>query len=154
MIDDHMLTLAAAGRPPTTMALRRIQLVRLARDLGGHPADVTGEQLVEWFGSQTGWTTETRRSYRSGVHEFFRWAYRTKRVPEQLADELPKVREHRGRPRPAPDRVWRETLMAATPRVALMLRLSAEAGLRRGEVACAYPRPDRRHGRRPAASPR
>jgi hypothetical protein len=63
MIDDHMLTLAAAGRPPATMALRRVQLVRMARDIGGHPADVTGQQLVEWFGSQTGWTTETRRRY-------------------------------------------------------------------------------------------
>ena len=32
IIDDYMLTLAAAGQPPTTTELRRIQLVRMARD--------------------------------------------------------------------------------------------------------------------------
>ena len=92
-----MLTLAAAGQPPTTTELRRIQLVRMARDIGGRPADVAGEKFVEWFGRQTGWTIETRRGYRAGIRGFFRWAYRTKRVPDHLADELPKVREQRGR---------------------------------------------------------
>ena len=96
IIDDYMLTLAAAGQPPTTTELRRIQLVRMARDIGGRPADVAGEKFVEWFGRQTGWTIETRRSYRAGIRGFFRWAYRTKRVPDHLADELPKVREQRG----------------------------------------------------------
>ena len=96
IIDDYMRTLAAAGQPPTTTELRRIQLVRMARDIGGRPADVAGEKFVEWFGRQTGWTIETRRSYRAGIRGFFRWAYRTKRVPDHLADELPKVREQRG----------------------------------------------------------
>ena len=68
----------------------------MARDIGGRPADVAGEKFVEWFGRQTGWTIETRRSYRAGIRGFFRWAYRTKRVPDHLADELPKVREQRG----------------------------------------------------------
>ena len=31
IIDDYMLTLAAAGQPPTTTELRRIQLVRMAK---------------------------------------------------------------------------------------------------------------------------
>ena len=53
-------------------------------------------EVREWFGRQTGWTIETRRSYRAGIRGFFRWAYRTKRVPDHLADELPKVREQRG----------------------------------------------------------
>jgi integrase/recombinase XerC len=56
-------------------------------------------------------------------------------VREHLADELPKVRERRGAPRPAPDHAWRAALGAAQPRVAIMLRLACEAGLRRGEVA-------------------
>ena len=52
-------------------------------------------KFVEWFGRQTGWTIETRRSYRAGIRGFFRWAYRTTRVPDHLADEVPKVREQR-----------------------------------------------------------
>ncbi|MGB8186775.1 MAG: hypothetical protein WCF37_17290 [Pseudolabrys sp.] len=91
-----MLTLAAAGQPPTTTELRRIQLVRMARDIGGRPADVAGEKFVEWFGRQTGWTIETRRSYRAGIRGFFRWAYRTKPVPDHLADELPRYASNVG----------------------------------------------------------
>src|SRR4029079_17807844 len=44
-----MLTLAAAGQPPTTTELRRIQLVRMATDIGGRPADVArgeGRRMV------------------------------------------------------------------------------------------------------------
>jgi integrase len=135
-----MLSVAAGGQPLTSLKLRRIQLVRMARDLGGSPTDATTDTLVAWFGGQTGWKTETRRSYRAAVRGFWRWAYRTKRVPHHLADELPTVREHRGAPRPAPDWAYREALAAAEPRVALMLRLAAEAGLRRGEVARVHSR--------------
>ena len=80
-----MLTLTAAGQPSTTMTLRRIQLAKMARDIGGDPADVTAEKLVAWFGSQPGWKIETRRNYRRGAWFFFRWAYRTKRLPDRLA---------------------------------------------------------------------
>jgi hypothetical protein len=100
IIDEYMLSLAAAGQPAASLTLRRIQLVRMARDLGGQPTDVTADPLVGWFGAQTGWKTETRRNYRAAVRGFWRWAYRTKRVPHHLADELPKVRERWGVPSP------------------------------------------------------
>lgn len=134
LIDDYMLVLAAGGHPMASTKLRRGQLVKMAREVGGHPTELTADRLIAWFGDQP-WSTETRRSYRAGIRGFLRWAYRTKRLPVHLADELPKVREHRGMPRPTPDLVWREALMAADPRVKLMLRLAAESGLRRGEVA-------------------
>lgn len=38
-------------------------------------------------------------------------------------------------PRPAPDAVWSAAIAGADPRVRLMLRLAAEAGLRRAEIA-------------------
>lgn len=38
-------------------------------------------------------------------------------------------------PRPAPDAVWSAAMAGADPRVRLMLRLAAEAGLRRAEIA-------------------
>jgi integrase/recombinase XerC len=139
-IEDYLLTLVAAGQPEnTTVKLRRQLLVKMAHDLGENPAELTADRLIAWFGAQD-WATETRRSYRATVRGFLRWAYKTKRIPDHLADELPKVRERRGAPRPTPDRVWREALMAANPRVALMLRLAAEAGLRRGEVSRVHTR--------------
>ncbi|PXX11881.1 tyrosine-type recombinase/integrase [Mycolicibacterium moriokaense] len=140
IVDDYVLSLVAAGLPPSTLALRRIQLVRMARDLGSSPADVTADTLVAWFGNCTGWTTETRRSYRAAIRGFWRWAYRTKRVAEHLADELPKVRERRRAPRPAPDHVWQAALEAADARTTLMLRLAAEVGMRRGEVSRVHTR--------------
>ena len=140
IIDDYTLSLAAAGQPQTSLTLRRIQLVRMARDLGGKPTDVTADTLVGWFGAQTGWKTETRRNYRAIARGFWRWAYRTKRVPDHLADELPKVRERWGAPRPAPDHAWQSALACADARTTLMLRLAGEAGLRRGEVSRVHTR--------------
>jgi integrase/recombinase XerC len=140
IIDEYMLSVAAGGAPPTSLTLRRIQLVRMARDLGGVPTDVTADKLVAWFGAKTGWKTETRRNYRACVRGFWRWAYRTKRVPDHLADELPKVREHRGAPRPAPDHAWQAALAAADARTTLMLRLAGETGMRRGEVSLVHTR--------------
>jgi integrase len=140
IIDEYMLSLAAAGQPAASLTLRRIQLVRMARDLGGQPTDVTADTLVGWFGAQTGWKTETRRNYRAAVRGFWRWAYRTKRVPHHLADELPKVRERWGAPQPAPDHAWRAALAAADARTTLILRLAGEVGLRRGEVSRVHTR--------------
>jgi hypothetical protein len=49
-------------------------------------------------------------NYRAAVRGFWRWAYRTKRVPEHLADELPKVRGRWGAPRPSPEHAWQAAL--------------------------------------------
>lgn len=135
MIEDYLVSLAAVGQRDTTIALRRDSLSRMARGLGCPPEAVTGELLVEWFGQQTHWALETRRSARSAARGFFTSAYRVRRVPVYLGDELPKVRQPKASPRPAPDHAWRTALMAADARVTLMLRLAGEAGLRRSEVA-------------------
>ena len=107
IIDDYMLTLAAAGQPPTTTELRRIQLVRMARDIGGRPADVAGEKFVEWFGRQTGWTIETRRSYRAGIRGFFRWHTEPSGCPTIWPTSCPRYASNVGNaaPRPGPDRL-------------------------------------------------
>ena len=61
MIDDYLVSLAAVGQRDTTLELRRVCLLRIARGLGCPPDAVTGELLVEWFGQQTQWAIETRR---------------------------------------------------------------------------------------------
>jgi integrase len=135
ILEDYLLTLAAAGQRDATLRLRRYLLIRMAYGLGQPPESVTGELLVAWFGSQAHWALETRRSHRAAARCFFTWAYRTGKVPTYLADELPKVRQPKAPPRPAPDAAWAAALAAADPRITLMLRLAAEAGLRRAEVA-------------------
>lgn len=138
-IEAFLTMLAAGGQPDTTIKLRRSQLGRMARDVAG-PAEValaavTGEQLVTWLGSNREWSQEYRRSIRSVTKQFFLWCYRTGRIPVHIADELPKVRQPKAFARPLPDQILEAALNAADQRQWLMLRLAAECGLRRAEIA-------------------
>jgi integrase/recombinase XerC len=135
MIDDYVRSLAAAGQRQASLHLRRDHLNRIGRGVGCGPDAVTAELLVDWFGQQTHWKLETRRGYRNAARKFFQWAYKTGRVSADLSDALPCVRQIMPAARPTPDDVWREAWARADARTRLMMRLAAEAGLRRGEVA-------------------
>ena len=72
MVDDYLITLAAAGaagRAPVRH--RRALLCRIARGLGCPPEQVTAEKLIDWFGRQQHWSPETRHSYRSVIRGSF-----------------------------------------------------------------------------------
>ncbi|MBX9919012.1 MAG: tyrosine-type recombinase/integrase [Mycolicibacterium frederiksbergense] len=107
----------------------------MARELGGRPADVTEKRLRDWFGSQKQWSNETRRGYRSSAIGFFGWAAETGRTPANIALKLPAVKPTPPAPRPLPDGAWATGIEQADARTRLMLRLAAEGGLRRAEVA-------------------
>lgn len=141
LISAYCLTLAAGGQSSSTVRLRRLTLAHIARGLNAPtPDDVSAAQLVAWFGRQTHWSRSTRRVYRSAARGFFAWAYKYGLVDEFICDDLPKIRETPPSPRPVPDSVWRDAIAAADPRVTVMLRLAAEAGLRRAEVAQVHTR--------------
>ncbi len=139
-IQDWTDWLVAAGRPATTISTRTYHIRRLA---GSHadlsPWSLTRDDLITWTGRQD-WSVETRRSYRSSLVVFYRWAHRAGRAPNNPADDLPNVRPAKPRPRPCPDDVYSAALDAATPRVQLVLRLAAEMGMRRAEIAVVHHR--------------
>lgn len=135
MIGDYLDTLRAAGRSERTVELRSIQLTGLARELGGRPQDVTGDDLIRWLAGHADWKIETRRSNRAAARLFFQWAYRVGRIPTHIADDLPMVKPSYGQPRPLPDDAWNAALAVADSRTTLILRLAGEAGLRRAEIA-------------------
>lgn len=144
MIDDWSAevenwcgSLRAAGRPETTIGLRRYHVLRLGREIRVGPWEVTGDQLTDWAGRQA-WGVETRRSVRSSVRGFYGWAEATGRVDRSPAGALAAVRPAQPRPRPAPARAVRTALALSEARVRLMIRLGAELGLRRGEVALVH----------------
>jgi hypothetical protein len=114
MIDDYVRSLAAAGQRQATPDLRLDNLNRIARGVGCPPERVTAEHLVDWFGQQTHWRLETRRSYRSAARKFFQWAHKTGRVAVDLSDALPLVRQITPAPRPTPDNIWRQARPAPT----------------------------------------
>ena len=141
------IELRAAGRSEGTVRLRRNHLQQFAsatgpggRRLHPDPLAVQRCDLVAWLARPM--APEYRRSVRSSLVALFGWL-----AVEQLppgpdpAARLAPVRIPAGVPKPADDRDILTALAAARPRTLLMLRLAAELGLRRGEVA----RVDTRH---------
>ncbi|WP_336524228.1 tyrosine-type recombinase/integrase [Mycolicibacterium fortuitum] len=140
LIEGYVLTFVSAGQSQRTAKLRSIQLTSMARELGCPASAVTPAMLEKWFGGHPEWEIETRRSRRAAARGFFAWAAKYGHVSANPALDLTKVAPARPMPKPAPDRVWQAALAAARPRVTLMLRLAAEAGLRRAEVAQVHTR--------------
>ncbi|WP_079614575.1 tyrosine-type recombinase/integrase [Mycobacteroides abscessus] len=136
LVDRFLTHLQGIGRPRTTVSTRRAQLHRIARGLGMPPAAVTQDDVTDWFAEQS-WSPETRRAHRSAAVAFFTWAHKRGETAN-VADEFPKIKPAEPAPRPAPERAWKESILAATPRVTVMLRLAREVGMRRAEVAQAH----------------
>lgn len=129
----------AGGKRSTTNSARRQHLQHLARRVTVGPWAVTADMLLDYLAERE-WATETRRGRRTSFARFYEWGKYRGHVVVNPADDLPKVKIENGRARPAPDRAYHEALMAAKPREKLMLRMAAEVGMRRGEVARAHTR--------------
>lgn len=139
-VTDFLAHQKAGGKPETTRRARRDHLYHLARRVDiESPWDVTGADLIAYVGAQE-WAKETRRSRRATFLAFWRWGVATDRVEAVAADALPRIQATAPRPRPAPDAVYREALLRAPARETLMLRLAAELGMRRSEVAQVHTR--------------
>jgi len=124
----------AADRPLTTRYLRDYQVRRFARDYGGDPWAVTTSELVSWIADKT-WVSETKRSYRTALRGFYRWASLMGAITVSPAGLLPPIKAPIRLPRPTPEPVLAAALLAADERVTLMVLLAAKEGLRRGEIA-------------------
>ena len=139
LIDGFDTYMAAIGRPRTTRDLRRYQILYLAKSINIEPHRLTETDLIGWFAIHD-WAPETRRSYRSAVQGFFAWAVKHQHLTADPSAGIPQVRVPQAAPRPAAEIVYHQALMRADRRTTLMLRLAAEAGLRRAEVAQVHTR--------------
>lgn len=139
-IEGYLLYLRAGGAPESTCRTRRDHLTQVAAAMRATSpwAEDAGE-LLAWFAGLTV-AQETRRSRRTSLRSFYRWGVADARTAYDLGEALPLVKASTPNPRPVPDRVYTEALMRADERVRLMLRLGAEMGLRRGEVAHVHSR--------------
>lgn len=133
-IAGYLRSLRAGGAPATTLETRRQHLSHMAMRIGCGPWEVDGETLTLWAADQA-WARETRRGRRSTFRSFYGWAHERGLIETNPALALPKVKAGEPEPRPCPDRVYHEALMSAGPRERLILRLAAEIGMRRAEVA-------------------
>lgn len=128
-------TLRAAGLSVQTIKSRRYKMVHLAALLmPSGPEDVTTEQIVQTFARQQ-WKPETRKAYRNTISSFFRWLHKSGRRSDDPSLDVPRVKKPHAHPRPCPDRYIAAAMEMATSSERLMIRLGAECGLRRGEIA-------------------
>lgn len=133
-MSDWLDSLKAAGFSAETIKTRRCKMTKAARDLGGSPLTTTTGDLTRWMAAQT-WKPESRKGYHNTVRSFFRWLRATGRRPDDPSAPLPAVRRPQPKPRPCPDRHIVAALHRATEPERLMIRLAAECGLRRAEIA-------------------
>lgn len=131
--------LRAGGRSRETIYTRTDHLRRAARALGGSPWSVTSAALMAWAGRQE-WARETRRSMYASLRLFWAWAVEAGHVEISPAATLPRVAAADPIPRPCPAPVLAEAKGEADGRVGLMLRLGAELGMRRAEIARVHAR--------------
>ena len=127
--------LRAAGLSAQTIKSRRYKMIHLSWLLmPSGPKDVTTEQIVQVFARQQ-WKPETRKAYRNTISSFFRWLHKSGRRSDDPSLDVPRVKKPHAHPRPCPDRYIAAAMEMATPSERLMIRLGAECGLRRGEIA-------------------
>lgn len=134
-VDGYTSHLRSAGRAETTIRTRIEHLRWLSRDHAGiSPWDLTTERITRWAGGHT-WARETRRAVNATLRGFYTWALVAGHTTTNPTTDLPKVTPGQPRPHPTPDTAYRIALACADDRERLMLRLAAEVGLRRAEVA-------------------
>lgn len=132
--------LYAQGRSPQTVGLRVAHLARIARDLRAlEPWAVTFDDLADWMAAQH-FAPSTRISVRQSLRGFYAWAVLAGHLDTDPAADLPKVRAPEPNPHPASETALRVALLTADPRERLMVRLAAEVGMRRGEIAQVHSR--------------
>lgn len=141
-IGEFLVSMQLLGASRATLETRRQHLNRMARRIRvADPWAVSEHALLTYMaaGAQS-WATETHRAHRSTLRQFYAWGVEAGHVEVSPARSLPRVRPAAPRPRPCPDRAYIEAVTRARPRERVMLRLAAEVGLRRGEVAQVHSR--------------
>lgn len=127
------------GRPETTRTTRRQELSRFARrNPETHPWSVTAADLLAYIMADAELAPETRRARRSTLRAFYSWAELVGHVAASPAKLLPEVSTPTPLPRPIPDEDLADALDRADDRRRLILRLAAEVGLRRAEIAACH----------------
>ncbi|WP_345801026.1 tyrosine-type recombinase/integrase [Microbacterium sp. AZCO] len=125
------------GMQPETVRAWGEQLRTFARDHASRgPFELTVDDLFEWMAGKR-WARETRRNRKSLLRTFYGWAVDTERitVEDDPTQRLPKIKGADPVARPATDDEYAGALAAADERWTLALRLAAELGMRRAEVA-------------------
>lgn len=128
--------LRSARQSDRTVALRVRTLITFAlRHPGSDPRTVTRGQLMRYLATPS-FSPSYAHSIRTTFRVFFGALEENGYREDNPATRLPKVRIPRSLPRPCPDGAIVHAIATADdPRVRLALKVAAETGLRRAEIA-------------------
>lgn len=131
--------LIAGGAAHTTVRARVEQVETFARaHAGADPFGLTMDDVYDWMAGHR-WARETMRSRRATLRAFYRWACSTGRCDADPTELMPRVRAGDPSRTPATDAEYAAALHAAAgTRWELAVRMAAELGMRRAEVACCH----------------
>ena len=135
LISEWITWSEVSGMSVETIRARRTQARHLSREVDCDPCDVSTDMLIVFF-SRHEWKHQTMNAYRANLGSFFARLVSRGIMKTNPVDQMPKVRVERGLPRPCPEDGLAEALRKADKRTGLMVRLGAECGLRRSEIAC------------------
>lgn len=125
--------LTAAGRAPATIKLRTRYAGRYL-DANPYPATATRADLDTWLAAHE-WSRATRRSAIATLRDFHAWLHTTGYAPTDPAAALHAPPEPAPCARACPDAALEAGLRATSGTAHLLLRLAADTGLRRAELA-------------------
>lgn len=125
--------------PDGTVGLRTYHVMRAAQETTSPPETITADELVGFMTAHE-WAPNTRRSYRASLRKFFTWMAGRGLRADNPGLLIPKTPIPRKVARPCPMAAIERALAAANvePKVALSIRLGAQLGLRRGEIATVH----------------
>lgn len=126
----------ASGSPKTSQATYKANLDHMARRIEGGPWEQTRASIRDFFAEQD-WATETRRSRLTTLRGFYDWGLMEGFIDHNPAREIKAPRASSPNPKPVPEEIYQMAIATAEPRERLMLRMSRDIGMRRGEVAAA-----------------
>ena len=132
-VADYHDHLVISGHSPRTIHGYLKYLARLDAEVGATTTD--SRALVRWL-ARPGWSNATRKSARTAVRAWYRWATAEGIIDSDPSSRLPHIHVPRTVPRPAPDDVWAQAwAQAHTWQERMLLLLACHAGLRRAELA-------------------
>ena len=129
--------LVAAGHPAGTIEQYTGWPRRLLRDTDTPAALVSSGQVIGWLAGHD-WAPNTRRKAVQGLRLFFSWAQAAGIRTDDPTTVLKPVRGAKSIPRPTPQDVYADALARAAGDDRWRLRLAAETGLRRAELAAVH----------------
>lgn len=134
LTDKWFDDLRAAGRAESTIETRTYQIRHFAVWVGKDPSQVSEDECRRWLGRRN-LSQEARRNARAALCGFFQFLAKSKLIESDPTENIPQVKSAQPHPKPCPERGVIKAVRELPPRDSLMVKIGAELGLRRAEIA-------------------